>query len=107
MRVLDHGVLNVPLAKRGDLARQAARSVSEENRAQETRIKADRAASRALFREARKLIEGVSDERMAELGLPHGLTVKQTRAQFVAIARRAPARMIKNFSNELAREASQ
>lgn len=99
---LDHGVLNIPLAKRGDLNAQIDRSLAEERRASDARYKAARARHREAFALAKAAIAAVSDERMADLGKPHGLTVKQTRAQFIAAATINPERVAKSMQRELA-----
>lgn len=100
---LDHGTLNVPLHRRGDLARQAERSVAKESEKFEASVRSARATGRQMFSEARALIEAVSDGRMAELGLPHGLTAKQARAKFISAARSNPTLLIQSFSREQGR----
>lgn len=102
MASTDNAVVNIPLAKRGDLAKLAEHSVREERAAFEARVKAARRETRAAFAEAKGLIEQVSDARMAEMGRTHGLTAKQTRAQFIAAARKNPALLIKTMTRELA-----
>lgn len=97
---LDHGTLNIPLSKRGDLARMAERSVRKESASFEGRMRQARASGREKFASAKALIEAVSDERMAELGRPHRLTAKQARAQFISAARSNPDRLIQSFSRE-------
>lgn len=99
---LDHGYLNIPLAKRGDLNAQVDRSLAEEKRSTAARLKAARTRHRDAFALAKSAIAAVSDERMAELGKPHGLTIKQTRAQFIAAANMNPERLAKSMQRELA-----
>jgi len=98
---LDHGILNVPLAKRGDIDAQIDRYKVEQARTTATRLKAARARHREAFALAKAAIAAVSDDRMAELGKPHGLTVKQTRAQFIAAANINPERVAKAMQREL------
>lgn len=97
---LDHGTLNIPLSKRGDLARIAERSVRDEAAAFEAQVRRSRAVSREKFAKARSLIAAVSDNRMAELGRPHNLTAKQARAEFISAARSNPDLLISTFSRE-------
>ena len=98
----DTAIVNVPLSKRGDLAAMAARSVREERAAENARHKAARAEHRKLVARAINMVAQVSADRMAEMGRAHGLTAKQTRAEFVAAARSRPAQVIKAMTRELA-----
>lgn len=98
---LDHGALNVPLAKRGNLDALIERTVREQQAGESARIKAARRQHRDQFAEAKRLIGLVSDERMAELGRPYGLSVKQARAQFTSVARSRPAQVIASMSREI------
>ena len=96
---LDHGILNLPLSKRGN-------TLFGETRAQfDRRVKADAKAARAthirLRAEAVGLIEMVSDARMAELGKPHGMTARKTRKVWHGIARNAPETVIQCMRKEL------
>lgn len=99
----DPAIVNLPLSKRGDLAAMARQSVEEEGRAWEARFAARRQASRAAFAQAKALIGRVSDDRMAQMGAAHGLTAKQTRAQFVSAARSNPGVVIRLMTLELER----
>ena len=99
---LDHGVLNVPLSKRGDIDKQIDRYKAEQFGIRESGIREARKAHKALLAEARALIELVSDERMADLGTPHGMTAKQCRKEWRAIASRDPETVIRVLRKELA-----
>lgn len=82
MTRLDHGILNVPLAKRGNIDAQI-----DAYKAQQTReAEAKRKAGRALVRKARALVRSLSDARLAELGKPHGLSIAKTRKMLLAAA---------------------
>ena len=98
---LDHGLLNLPLSKRGDIDKQIDRYKAEQFQIRESGIKAARKAHRALVAEARELIDSVSDERMAELGKPHGLTVKQCRKEWRSIASTQPKLVARAMRKEL------
>lgn len=100
--VLDHGILNIPLAKRGDLNAQIDRSLAEERRSTAGRLNLARNRHREAFSRAKAAIAAVPDERMSELGKPYGLTVKQTRLQFIAAANINPERVAKSMQRELA-----
>lgn len=100
---MDHGVLNLPLDRRGggSLDAQIDRHMATERRSTAARLKAARARYRAALALAQAAIANVSDARMAELGSAHGLTIKQTRAQFVAAATINPERVAKAMQREL------
>lgn len=99
---LDHGLLNLPLAKRGDVDKQIDAFKRDQARSTAARLKEARRRHRAALALAKEAIAQVSDERMAALGKPHGLTVTQTRAQFVAAATINPERVAKAMQRELA-----
>lgn len=97
----DHGILNIPLAKRGNIDKQIDAYKAEQARAAKAKDKVRRTAHDALLADAKALIEQVSDARMAELGKPHGLTIKQVRAQFLSAASVNPERVAKAMQREL------
>lgn len=98
----DHGILNVPLAKRGNIDKQIDAYKAEQARSTAQRLKAARQRHRDALALAKAAIAQVSDERMAAMGKPYGLTVKQTRAQFVSAASVNPERVAKAMQRELA-----
>jgi hypothetical protein len=102
---LDHGILNVPLAKRGNIDSQIDAYKHDQARSTASRLKEARRRHRAALALAKEAIAQVSDERMAMLGKPHGLTVRQTRAQFVAAATINPERVAKAMQRELTPKA--
>ena len=67
-RQLDHGMLNIPLSKRGDIDAQIDRYKASQSRQAKARNKATLAAQRAAIAEAKAAIAAVSDARMAEIG---------------------------------------
>lgn len=98
----DPAIVNVPLAKRGNIDAQLAAYVATQRRNDALRIKAARKAHRDRYEQAKALIARVPDARMAELGRPHGLTPSATRKQFVSIARSNPDRVIATMTKEIA-----
>lgn len=100
---MDHGVLNLPLDRRGggSLDAQIDRHVAADRRSTAARLKAARVRYRDALALAKAAIANVSDARMADLGRAHGLTVAQTRAQFVAAAVINPERVAKAMQREL------
>lgn len=68
---LDHGILNIPLAKRGDKAK-VDRAAHKERRAQMARL--------------RELIDGLPDERVIEMAAPFRKRKPSTaRAELVRV----------------------
>jgi hypothetical protein len=98
---LDHGLLNLPLSKRGDIDKQIDRYKAEQFAIREQARKAGARERKALISEARELIDRVSDERMAELGKPHGMTARQCRKQWRSIADLNPQNVIRVMRKEL------
>jgi hypothetical protein len=98
---LDHGTLNLPLARREGIDTLFGVNRRQHDAQQRAEAKAASLSRAALLAEAKGLIEMVSDARMAELGKPHGLTARQCRKQWHSIAWRAPATVIKVMRQEL------
>lgn len=98
---IDHGVLNVPLRKRGNIDAQIDKHKAAMRKAKNQRMHEINRNYAALVAEARELVALVSDARMAELGKPHGLTARKCRQEWVLIARRAPGTVIACMRKEL------
>ena len=98
---LDHGILNVPLSRRGDIDAQIDAFKAEHRRAAATSARDAKRIHIALRAEAIGLIEQVSDERMAELGRPHGLTARKCRKVWHGIAAQSPSSVIRVMRKEL------
>lgn len=98
---LDHGVLNVPLAKRGNIDAQLDRYKKQQFTIREYGIRDARKRHVALVAEAKELTARVTDERMAELGKPHGMTAKQCRKEWSFIASGKPELVIQVMRKEL------
>ena len=96
---LDHGVLNTPLKKRGDTLFGETRAQFEKRVAAWKRAK--RQERKALITEAKALIAQVPDDRMAELGKPYRMTVKQVRKEFASMASANPAMVAQAMRKEL------
>lgn len=98
--MLDHGILNVPLAKRGNIDAQIdrykadkAREEREARKAQVSQTKIDRA-------EAKALVSAMTTERLAELGKPHGLTAAAVRKSLMSDAHWKPGIVIRALKKE-------
>lgn len=84
--MIDHGMLNVPLAKRGNLNAQI-----DAYKAQKARnAKAEAKALHEARQQARAAVVAMSDERCVELG-KGVLTAKQARKKLLSMARFTPA----------------
>lgn len=103
MTSTDNAVVNVPLAKRGNIDAQIAKYLKAARAKAEADGKRLRAEKREQMALVKELVAAVSDERMAALGKPHGLTAKQTRRKFIEAAFINPQRVITSMRAELAR----
>lgn len=101
-RPFDHGELNVPLRKRGDIDRQLDRYHAERRREIEAQAKAWRAARKAMVREAIELVEQVPADRLAALGKPHGWSVSRTRKELRSRAQMWPEATARALRREVA-----
>lgn len=96
MTALDHGYLNLPLAKRGNIDAQIDAYKAEKAR----EAKAAFRAGRQLVKQAREMVRSMSDARLAELGKPHKLTIIQTRKMMLSAADSRPAAVIASCTRE-------
>lgn len=101
MSWLDHGLLNLPLSKRGNIDLEIDRYLAEKKALESARDKAHRKRWKELVGEAARLVAALTDERLVELGAPHKLTAKQTRAQLMSIASTRPETAIAALSKEI------
>lgn len=84
--MIDHGMLNVPLAKRGCIDAQI-----DAYKAQKARnAKAEAKALHEARQQARAAVVAMSDERCVELS-KGTLTAKQARKKLLSMARFTPA----------------
>ena len=93
--MLDHGVLNVPLAKRGNIDTQIDRYKREKEIAKRNELDARKAEFDAKKTKALALIAQLSDERAKELMTKHKLTRKQLDTELKLIARTNPAAFLR------------
>ena len=93
--MLDHGVLNVPLAKRGNIDKQIDRYKREKEIAKRNELDARKAEFDANKTKALALIAQLSDERAKELMTKHKLTRKQLDTELKLIARTNPAAFLR------------
>lgn len=87
---LDHGVLNTPLHKRGDIDAQIDRYKAEKRRAEAAAHKAHMAAKREKTAQAQAMVASLADQRAAELMAKFQLTRKQFEKKLRSIAYYTP-----------------
>ena len=88
--MLDHGILNVPLSKRGDIDAQIDRFKAEQKAQKHQQAQ----AHKQLVAWAKLKVRAIPFDRLAELGKPHKLTAKQTRKEFLLAACGSPSRIL-------------
>ncbi len=102
----DHGILNVPLSKRGNIDREIDRYKAEQYRLEKHQAREAKALSKAKRAEALELIARVSDARFAEIGKPHRMTARQARKKFLSMAGLNAALVIRVLRKELGLESN-
>ncbi len=96
---LDHGVLNIPLSKRGDIDKQLDAYKAKLAATMKAEGK-DRAATlKALTIEAKALVDGLSAERLATLAAKANLTPTQARKKLRSMAHWSPAVVIRSLES--------
>lgn len=93
--MLDHGVLNVPLSKRGNIDNQIDRLKREQAIAKRNELDARKAEFEDKKSKALDLIAQLSDERAKELMEKHKLTRKQLDVELKSIARTNPGAFLR------------
>lgn len=93
--MLDHGILNVPLSKRGDIDKQIDRFKREQAVAKRNELEARKAEFDDKKAKAFELISQLSEERAKELMTRHKLTRKQLDSELKSIARTNPGAFLK------------
>jgi len=89
--MLDHGILNVPLGKRGNIDRQIDRHKAEQKALQHQQAQ----AHKQLVTWAKLKVSAMPVDRLAELGKPHKLTAQQARAEFMRTACGSPSLILR------------
>lgn len=92
--MLDHGVLNVPLAKRGNIDAQIDKWKADQAKAAKAKAK-DAAIHKAALRvQADAVLASMSQEQLARIAAKSKLTVAQARKKLQSIAYWTPAQVI-------------
>lgn len=92
---LDHGVLNVPLAKRGNIDSQIDRFKADQARADAMTRKAAAKLMAEQRIQAKAILAGMSDERIAAMAAKHRTTPSDIRQMLKSIAYFNPAQLIR------------
>ena len=89
--MLDHGILNVPLSKRGNIHAQIDRFKAEQKVLQRQQAQ----AHKQLVTWAKLKVLALTVDRLAELGRPHKLTANQTRTELLRTACGLPSLILR------------
>jgi hypothetical protein len=91
---MDHGELNIPLAKRGDIDRQldAYKATQAATAKRTAREQAQR--TRELREQAKAVLAAMPAEQLARIASKGGVTVAQASKQLQSIAYFTPARIV-------------
>lgn len=93
--MLDHGVLNVPLSKRGNIDKQIDRYKRDKAIAERSELDARKADFDAKKTKALAMVAQLSDQRAQELMTKHKMTRKQLDTELNFIARTKPAELLR------------
>jgi hypothetical protein len=83
---MDHGILNVPLSKRGNIDQQIDRHKREQAAEAKAQRKSEHMVRLELVAQAKAHVEGLKDARLAELAVKFGMTVAQTKRRLLSEA---------------------
>jgi hypothetical protein len=92
--MLDHGVLNVPLAKRGNIDAQIDAYKRNADAQGKAAAKARAVQTKADRIRAAEVLANMSDEQLARIAAKASITVTQARKQLASIAYFTPSRVI-------------
>lgn len=91
---MDHGELNVPLAKRGDIDRQLDAYKAKQAAAAKKTAREASMRNADLRMQAKAVLASMSDEQQARIAQKAGITVKQAAKQLRSMAYFAPALIV-------------
>ena len=92
---LDHGVLNIPLAKRGDIDAQTDKYKAQQARDARAKAKADATEMKTLRAKAKALLPTADAEMIARVAAKNGMTPAQVCASLKSDAHWNPAFVIR------------
>jgi len=91
----DHGILNVPLAKRGNIDAQLDAYKAQQARDARAKAKADAALTKEQRIQAKGLVEAADAEMIARVAAKAGKTPAQVRKYWMSRAHWEPALVIR------------
>jgi uncharacterized membrane protein len=94
---MDHGILNVPLAKRGDIDAQIDQYKADEARRARAAHKAAAELMKQHQAQAKAKVAALSEQRTTELMARFAMTRKQLTAKLNSIAHWTPEMILKTF----------
>ena len=95
---MDHGTLNIPLAKRGNIDAQLDRYKADQKRAEKERQREREAERKALKPLALSLLESASPGRIAALAAKCGMTPAAVRKELKSKCHWQPQFIVRFFS---------
>ena len=96
----DHGTLNIPLSKRGNIDREIDKYKADAKRLESAQHKQLRKEFKEAVTEAVCMVDRLSLDRLSDLGTPHGLSAKQVKKQLMQTARTRPRTAIAALQRE-------
>lgn len=91
----DHGILNIPLDKRGNIDAQLDAYKAQQSRCARAKAKADAAETKAQREQAKALVSTADSEMIARVATKSGTTPAQVRARLKSDAHWNPAFVIR------------
>jgi len=96
----DHGVLNVPLNKRGNIDAQIDAYKRDKAREERQLCKALAYETKCLRERAKAVVSGLSDERIEQGSKTAGMTKTQFRKRIMSDAHWQPNRILRAFGSQ-------
>ena len=94
---LDHGILNVPLAKRGNIDAQLDAYKVQQAKDSRAKAKADAAEMKVLRARAKSLVAAADPDMLARVASNANITVRELRTRLNSDAHWNPARLIRTL----------
>jgi hypothetical protein len=91
---MDHGELNIPLAKRGDIDRQLDAHFAKQEAAAKVVRKANAQLIREQREQAKAVLAAMPEEQLARIAAKAGITPKRAAKRLQGVAYFTPKQMI-------------
>jgi len=102
MEALDHGILNVPLAKRHDIDRELDAYKAQQARVATAKAKESAVYTAAMRKQAKALVAAAPADLWDRIGKATGLKGSAARRLFTSEAHWSPAKVVAALSREVA-----